>query len=44
MTDVEWDAASPRVPLSEAGDRTRTSDMREVMNAILYIACSSIPW
>jgi len=44
LTDAEWAVASPLVPSSRPGGRPRTSDMREVMNAILYIAGGGIPW
>jgi transposase len=44
LTDAEWAVVSPLVPPSRVGGRPRTSDMREVMNAILYIAGGGIPW
>lgn len=44
LTDAEWAVALPLVPGSRPGGRPRTSDMREVMNAILYIAGGGIPW
>ena len=44
LTDAEWAVVSSLVPPSRAGGRPRTSDMREVMNAILYIAGGGIPW
>lgn len=44
LTDGEWAVVSPLVPRSRPGGRPRTSDMREVMNAILYIAGGGIPW
>ncbi len=44
LTDAEWAVTLPLVPPSRAGGRPRTSDMREVMNAILYIAGGGIPW
>ncbi len=44
LTDAEWAVVSPLVPPSRAGGRPRTSDMREVMNTILYIAGGGIPW
>ncbi len=42
LTNAEWAVALPLVPPSRPGGRPRTSDMREVMNAILYIAGSGI--
>ena len=44
LTDAEWVVVSSLVPPLRAGGRPRTSDMREVMNAILYIAGGGIPW
>ena len=44
LTDAEWAMVSPLVPRSRPSGRPRTSDMREVMNAILYIAGGGIPW
>lgn len=44
LTDTEWAMVSPLVPRSRPGGRHRTSDMREVLNPILYIAGGGIPW
>ena len=44
LTDAEWAVVSPLVPRSRPGGRPRRSNMREVMNAILYIAGGGIPW
>ncbi len=44
MTDVEWALTAPFVPPARRGGRRRTADMREVLNAILYIAASGCAW
>jgi len=40
----EWAVVMPFVPPPRSGGRPRTSDMREVFNAILYIAEGGIAW
>lgn len=44
MTDREWLLTSPFIPPAKSGGRMRTTDMREVLNALLYIASSGCPW
>lgn len=44
MTDREWELVAPFVPPAKRGGRRRTTDMREVINAILYIAASGGAW
>lgn len=44
MTDTEWALTAPFVPPAKRGGRPRTADMREVLNAILYIAASGCAW
>jgi transposase len=44
MTDREWELMAPFVPPAKRGGRRRTTDMREVINAILYIAASGGAW
>ena len=38
LTDNEWGVVVPFVPPGRGGGRPRTTDMREVLNAILYLA------
>lgn len=38
MTDREWALAAPFIPPAKTGGRRRTTDMREVLNALLYLA------
>ena len=44
MTDREWELAAPFIPPAKRGGRRRTTDMREVVNALLYIAASGCAW
>ncbi len=44
LTDAEWAVSAPFVPPPRSGGRPRTTDMREVVNAILYLAQGGIPW
>jgi len=44
MTDREWTLAAPFIPGAKRGGRRRATDMREVLNALLYIAASGCAW
>ena len=44
LTDMEWSLVAPLIPPARPGGRPRTTDMREVMNAILYIAGGGGQW
>jgi putative transposase len=44
LTDREWSLIAPLIPPARSGGRPRTANMREVMNAILYIAGGGCPW
>ena len=44
LSDKEWKLVAPFIPPAKTGGRPRRTDMREVMNAILYIASGGIPW
>lgn len=44
MTDREWALASPFIPPARTGGRRRTTDMREVVNALLYMASAGCAW
>lgn len=44
LTDGEWSVLEPLVPPARRGGRPRTTDMREVMNAILYMAGGGMAW
>ncbi|EJL34167.1 hypothetical protein PMI02_00738 [Novosphingobium sp. AP12] len=40
MTDRDWEVAAPFIPPGEACERRRTANLRELLNALLYIAAS----
>ena len=44
MTDREWALAAPFMPPRRRLGRPRTTDLREVMNAILSIATTGRQW
>ena len=44
LTEPEWAVLSPFVPSARTGGRPSTSDMREVVNAILHMAGGGMAW
>lgn len=44
MTDKEWARLEPLIPPAKPGGRPRTTDMREAINAILYLLRTGCPW
>jgi putative transposase len=44
LTDAQWEILSPLLPLPPGGGRPRTTPMREVLNAILYVLRSGCAW
>ena len=44
MRDHEWMLIEPFLPPPKPLGRPRTADLREVVNAILYLASSGCPW
>ena len=44
MTDGEWALIEPFMPPARRHGRPRTTDLREVVNALLYIATSGCQW
>jgi len=44
LTDREWALIVPFMPPRRKGGRPRTADLREVVNAILYMASSGCQW
>jgi putative transposase len=44
LTDAEWAVIAPLLPPAQPGGRPRTTDLREVVNAILYLASSGCQW
>ena len=44
LTDREWALLEPLLPPAKRGGRPRTTDLRAVTNAMLYIASSGCQW
>jgi transposase len=44
LTDAEWDRVKPHIPPECRAGRHRSTDMREVVNAILYIDWAGCQW
>jgi putative transposase len=44
LTDAEWAAIAPLLPRSAATGRRRSTDLREVLNAIRYLVRSGCEW
>ena len=44
VTDEEWCHLSPLIPPPKTGGGKRTTDMREVMNGIMYILSTGCQW
>ena len=44
LTDRQWDCIKELVPKAKPGGRPRSLDMREVINAILYVVVTGCQW
>lgn len=44
VTDGQWRLIEPSIPPPDPGGRPRTTDMREVVNAILYVNRTGCSW
>jgi putative transposase len=44
LTDRQWDCIIDLIPTAKPGGRPRSLDMRQVINAILYIVVSGAQW
>ncbi len=44
VTDRQWDCIKQYIPAAKQGGRPRTLDMRQVINAILYVLVGGIQW
>ena len=44
LTDREWALIAPFIPPARRGGRPRVTDMRELVNALLYMASSGCQW
>ena len=44
LSDAQWRRLKPHVPKAKPGGRPRSADMREVVNAILYVDRTGCSW
>jgi putative transposase len=44
LTEAEWTLLVPLIPAAKPGGRPRTTDMREVVNAIFYVLRGGCQW
>lgn len=44
LTDSQWNIIQKHIPAAKVGGRPRSLDMRQVVNAILYITVGGIQW
>jgi putative transposase len=44
LTSDQWQLIAPHIPTAKDGGRPRSLDMREVINAIFYLAGNGIKW
>jgi len=44
LTDAQWSLIEGKIPPPKRGGRPRTVDMRQVVNAILYLVRSGCAW
>jgi putative transposase len=44
LTDDEWEILEPLIPAPKRGGRPRTANMREVVNAIIYVLKTGCQW
>ncbi len=44
LTDKQWALIAPHIPPAKEGGRPRDTDMREVVNACIYIGRTGCQW
>lgn len=44
LTDAQWLLVAPLIPPAKTGGRKRTTDIREVLNAIFYLLRTGCSW
>ena len=44
LTDAQWRLLAPLIPPAKPGGRPRSADVREVVNAVLYVDRNGVTW
>src|SRR5580700_9639442 len=44
LTDTQWAFLAPLIPAAKVGGRPRSTDMREVVNAVFYVLRGGCQW
>jgi putative transposase len=44
LTDKQWEIIKPLIPAAKSGGRERTTDIREILNAVFYVLKSGCDW
>lgn len=44
LTDGQWARVEPKIPKAKSGGRPRSVEMRQIINAILYLSRSGCSW
>ncbi len=44
LTDAQWKRIAPLIPSAKSGGRPRSTDMREVLDAIFYVTRTGCAW
>lgn len=44
LTDEEWALVAPLIPPAKRGGRPRSVDLREIVNALLYVLSTGCQW
>jgi putative transposase len=44
LTDAQWKRIEPKIPHAKPGGRPRSVDMRQLLNAILYLSRAGCAW
>lgn len=44
LSDAQWAILEPLIPQAKPGGHPRTVEMREILNAILYVLCTGCQW
>jgi putative transposase len=44
LTDAQWELIQPLLPQAKPGGRPRSTDLRSVVNALLYVLMGGIAW